>query len=189
MNACKYFALAITLGLGLVAQAQASTISLSADNQWNEFSVDDFSSISTGVEWIDTSNSNSLNFGTANTYQFTVASGYKGFLSVVDAGFAGDRFQVFNNGQSLGLTSLTSNSIDYSNNFDSNLLDANFSSTVFELAAGTYSITGELASTLQPFNATNGALKLEVAAVPLPGALGLFLGGMSLLALVRRRRA
>ncbi len=189
MKQLKYFTLALSLGLGLIAQAQATTVSLAADGQWNEFNVDDMSSTSQGVEWIDMNDSNSPNFGSVLTYQFTVATGFKALLSVVDAGQAGDHFKIFNNGQSLGLTSDSSTNTDYSNNFDSNLTNTNFSSGVFALTDGTYNITGILLSTFQPFNATNGAVKLEVTAVPLPDTFGLFLGSLSLFALARRRRA
>ena len=188
MNLCKNFTLALTLGLGLVAHAQAGNVSLTA-GQWSEFHVDDFSSVSQGTEWIDLDNSNSSTFGTPTAFQFTIANGYKGVLTVVDAGFAGDNFQVFNQGQSLGFTSLTSNSTDYSNDFDINLLNPNFSKGLFALEAGAYSITGSLAGTLQAFNATNGAVKLEVSTVPLPSSLSLFLAGLSVAAIARRRRA
>jgi hypothetical protein len=179
----------LILSLVLVSKAQASTINLVADGEWNEFNVDDFSSISQGVEWIDLNNSNSPNFGSPLSYQFTISNGFKGLLSVVDAGFAGDRFEILNNGQGIGLTSASNNSTDYSNNFAANLNNVNFSNGLFELTEGTYNISGALFSTLQPFNATNGALKLEVTTVPLPGSYGLFLGGLSLLTFVRRRQA
>ncbi len=188
MKQLKYFTLALSLGLGFITQAQASTVSLAADGQWNEFNVDDFSSASQGVEWIDMNDSNSPNFGSALTYQFTVSSGFKALLSVVDAGSAGDRFEVFNNGQSIGLTSTTTKSTDLSNNFDSNLTNANFSNAFFTLSEGTYNITGALFSTFQTFNSTNGAVKLEVTAVPLPDTFALFFGSLSLLTFFARRR-
>jgi hypothetical protein len=179
----------LALGLLLISKVQATTIDLVADGQWNEFNVDDLSSLSQGVEWIDLADSNSPTFGSALNYRFTINSGFKGLLSVVDAGFAGDRFEIFNNGQTLGLTSTTSNMTDFSNDFNGNFSNPNFSSGVFEFIEGEHDITGALFSSLQPFNATNGALKLEVTAVPLPGAYGLFLCSISLLAFIRRRRS
>lgn len=189
MKLLKHLTLALTLGVVFASQAQASTVALVANGDWKEFNVDDFSSATQGVEWIDMNDSNSASFGSALTYQFTIASGFQGLLSVVDAGIAGDSFEIFNNGQSIGFTTDTTNNVEYSNNFESNLTNANFSSGVFILNDGTYNISGALFSTLQPFNATNGALKLDVAPVPLPGAFGLFAGGLSLLAFMRRRRA
>jgi hypothetical protein len=183
----KKLSLSAVFCIAFAVQAQAGTISLIANGEWNEFNVDDFSATSQGLEWVDLNDSNSPNFGSALNYQFTINNGFKGFLSVVDAGLAGDQFQVFNNGQSIGLTSSTTNMSDYSNNFSDNLANVNFSSGVFLLTEGTYNITGALFSSLQPFNATNGALKLDITPVPLPGAYGLFLGGISFLAFMRRR--
>jgi hypothetical protein len=188
MKLFKNTTLIFILGLSFIAQAQANTITLAANGQWNEFNVDDFSSASQGVEWIDLSDSNSATFGSALTYQFTIAHGFEGFLNVVDAGFAGDRFEIFNNGQSLGVTDNTTNSNDYSNNFADNLNNLHFSKGVFSFNEGTYNITGNLFSTLQPFNATNGALKLDVTPVPLPGTLGLLLCGLFIRAFAHRRR-
>ena len=187
MNLLRNSVLLLTLGLGLTTHAHAGIIYLSADGEWSEFSVDDFSSVSQGVEWIDTTDSNSPEFGSTLTYQFTIATGFKGHLSVVDAGFAGDRFEIFNNGLSIGITSETSSDIDYSNNFESNLASTDFSKHIFTLTEGTYNITGGLFSTLQPFNATNGALKLDVTPVPVSGTLGLLFIGLSIITLARRR--
>lgn len=189
-NIAPFFVLrlAFVLGLALTAQAHASTISLTGNGQWHEFNVDDFSSASQGVEWIDLSDSNSASFGSALTYQFTIAHGFEGFLNIVDAGFAGDRFEIFNNGQSLGVTTDTTNSNDYSNNFANNLNNLGFSKGTFAFNEGTYNITGSLFSTLQPFNATNGALKLDVTPVPLPGTFSLLLCGMLILVFTNRRR-
>jgi len=187
MKLNKNFALAFILGAGLIANANATTQALTADGQWQEFNVDDLSSISGGAEWIDLLDSNSPNFGSPLSFSFTIDSGHQGKLSVVDAGFAGDRFQIFNNGQSIGFTSAASNSTEYSLDFDANLTSSNFSNGIFMLAAGSYTVSGALSETLQPFNATNGALKLETSEVPVPGAFGLFAAATYLLAAVRRR--
>lgn len=172
----------------LAAQANASTISLSASGQWTEFAIDSWSAKTGGVEWIDLNDSNSPDFGSASIYHFTIDSGFRGLLNIVDGGFAGDRFQIFNNGQALALTSDTTNSSDYSNDFSLNLDNPNFSQGLFTLSPGTYNLTGELFSTLQPFTATNGALKLDVTAVPVPNSFGLLLCGVSLMAYLQRRR-
>lgn len=172
---------------GLSLQAQASTVALSADGAWNEFTLDDFTAISGGTEWIDAADSNAAGFGSALSYQFTINAGYEGKLTVVDAGFSGDRFEVFANGQSIGLTSFTSDSTDLSNDFDANLLNAHYSQGIFTFKAGTYTITGDLFSTLQGFNATNGALKLTVSAVPEPSSYALMVMGLGLIAATRRR--
>ena len=188
MKLLKNFILILTLGFVFVAHTQATTVELLANDNWNEFIVNDEFSTAQGVEWIDMNDSNAPGYGSALTYQFTIANGFTGHLSVVDGGVTGDNFQIFNNGQSMGFTSNTTNIIQLSNDFTANLTNANFSSGVFVLNDGTYNISGALYSTLQLFNATNGALKLHVAPVPLPGAFGLFAGGLSVLAFMRRRR-
>ena len=181
---------ALVLSLGLMANAQATTVTLNPGDTWNEFTIDDFSSMTSGTEWIDATDSNSPDFGSPLHFMFTVPQGFTGILSIVDGGFAGDRFEVFNHGASLGVTSNSTNSADFSNDFADNWNNINFSSAVFTLASGSYDITGNLLSTLQDFNATNGALKFQaVGSAPLPEpspALLLFVG-VGLMALVRLR--
>lgn len=191
MKIVKQLVLAVTMGLGLIANTQAASIPLLADGNWNEFTVDDFSAISQGTEWIDANDSSSPDFGTPLHFLFTIANGFKGTLTVVDAGLAGDRFEVYNNGQRIGSTSATNNSTDFSNFFSDNLNNANFSSGIFTLNKGSYDITGTLLHTLQSFNATNGALKLDVSkatTVPEPSSLALLFAGLGLFFIARRRR-
>lgn len=190
MISLKHTLLALALGFGVTAQAHATNISLIADGQWNEFNVSDLDAISGGNEWIDFNNSLDPNFGTALTYQFTVATGYEAKLTVVDGGLAGDIFNVKSNGASLGNTSTTSIiGSAFSNNFDANLADSNYSSGVYTLNAGTYNITGSLFSTTQGFNSTNGALKLETFALAVPeeSTFAMLLAGLGLMAFARRR--
>ncbi|RZA09194.1 MAG: hypothetical protein EOO68_01095 [Moraxellaceae bacterium] len=187
MSRHKYLMLIALLCGGTAANTYASTVALPT-HEWVEFNVDDASADSQGAEWIDLTDSNTEAFGTPSIYQFTISEGYKGVLQVIDGGLSGDRFEIFNNGQSLGFTSETVNADDYSNDFDSNLTNNHFSRGLFDLSAGTYNISGNLFSTLQPFNATNGAIKLEVSTVPLPNSIGLLFCGLSLFAVLRRRR-
>jgi hypothetical protein len=196
MRIVKQLVLAVTMGLGLIASTQASIVPLLmvpllADGHWNEFNVDDFSANSQGTEWIDTNDSNSPNFGMPLHFLFNIANGSTGTLTVVDAGFAGDRFEIYNNGQPIGSTSATNNSTNFSNFFSNNLYNTNFSSAIFTLNNGSYDITGTLLNTLQSFNATNGALKLEVSkatVLPEPSSVALLLAGMGLFFIARRRR-
>lgn len=191
MKSLKQFVMPLVFGLGITLQAQATDIQLSPSDAWHEFAVDDYASQSWDVEWIDTNDSNSPGFGSPLHYLFDIPLGFTGFLRVVDAGLAGDRFDVFNHGISLGHTTATWNNSDYSNDFSANWNNTNFSRGVFILDSGSYDITGNLFSSLQTFNATNGALMLQVVGetkVPEPDATLLFCLGFGLIALARLRK-
>jgi hypothetical protein len=182
--------LVTSLALGLTAQAQATTQSLAADGQWQEFNVSDYDALSHGKEWIDFNNTNDAGFGSALSFNFTIANGYVGTLTVVDGGFSGDQFQILNNGVTFGQTSATTAmGSDSSMNFAANLANADYSHGTYLLGAGTYSITGNLLSTTQDFSATAGALKLEVAPVPEPETYAMLLAGLGLMAAIGRRRS
>jgi len=122
---------ALTLAAGLSA-AHADT--LNADGQWVDFTV---SRLMTGdLGW--------SNFdGQALSFDFTVAEGFVATLSVVDAGWSGDRFTVTDLGQEIGTTSVavignqgTPAIVD----FDEAFADSNFSRGVYSLNAGQHSI-------------------------------------------------
>jgi hypothetical protein len=171
----------------------ATTLAISADNLWHTFDVDSIASLSGGLEWIDSQSAAGYNNdGSALHFTFTLSGSAD--LTVVDGGFAGDRFQVFNNGTALGFTSAPTNTYPTSvgTNFDAALANSNYSSAVYHLTAGTYDITGLLSlsaldNTNSPLNATVGAVNLT--AVPVPAALGLFMAGSSLIGFFSRRRA
>jgi hypothetical protein len=175
--------LAAALLSAIGVQAEAAT--LVADGKWNTFDVDDLTSASGNLEWID------LNDGNALSFDFTLLS--PAYLKVVDGGFAGDRFNVFDNSNLLDQTSDTVNS--YPNSigldFDSAFADSDYSQGVFLLAAGNHSITGVLSQSAndeanKPINATVGAVSLT--AVPEPAAAWLYLTGSALIGVVYRRR-
>jgi hypothetical protein len=166
-------------------QAEASNVALTADSSWYTFDVDDSVSPLYGLDWIDAQFATGYT-GDNSVLHFTFSGAAD--LTVVDGGFAGDRFQVFDNGIALGLTSAATNtSTSVGTNFDLALGDSNYSSAVFHLGAGDHNITGLLASNTASFNITVGAVSLT--AVPVPAALGLFLAGSSLIGLFSRRRA
>jgi hypothetical protein len=180
---------ALIAGAGF-ASAHAST--LAADGSWSSFDVDSFSSLSGGVEWID------LSSGAALAFEFTIAAGQQGQLTVVDAVFAGDTFKVYNGSSLLGSTSAVPvASYDPAAigvaDFDAALADPAFSRGQFLLGAGTYSVIGMLDQSLllngQPLNATLGGIRLSIAAIPEPDSLALLLAGLGLMAVVARRRA
>jgi hypothetical protein len=109
--------------LALAAALPAHAVALAADGQWTPFDVDELTSASAGLEWIDIADGSPLGF------EFTIDAGFVGTLTVVDAGFAGDRFEVFNGAVSLGGTSAATASYPDSLglDFDAALADADYS--------------------------------------------------------------
>ena len=181
------------------APAYATTIALAADGSWSSFNIDDQVAPAYGVAWVNTETL-SPDYGSLTSFSFAIAPGSVGSLTVVDAGFAGDQFQIKNNGDVLGSTTAVPVT-DYTVadnagfDFDGALANPNFSHGVFVVAAGTYSITGSLIQSVMvdgaPLNSTVGALRLQVEAaapVPLPGTTLSLLPGLATLALRRRRR-
>jgi hypothetical protein len=178
----KHFFIAAVLMSALCGQAEAST--LSADGVWNAFDVDKYASNSGNLEWIDLG---------ANTLSFDFTLTGWAYLKVVDGGFAGDRFNVYDNGNLLGATSVAVNT--YPNSvkldFDAASADSNFSYGMFLLGVGSHSITGLLSQSAldnsgAAINATIGAVSLT--AVPLPAATWLYLTGTALMGFISRRR-
>lgn len=177
----KKFLVIAALLSALCTHAEAST--LTADGAWNAFDVDNSVSNSGNLEWIDLDN-NALSF------DFTLSG--VALLEVVDGGFAGDRFNVFDNGVLLDQTSVASNTFPASIglDFDAAYASPLYSRGLFWLGAGSHSITGLLSQSAlngtTPINATVGAVSLT--AVPLPAAAWLYLTGTALMGFVSRRR-
>jgi hypothetical protein len=194
----RHAAAAAVLWVACIASSHATVVALAADGQWNTFNVNDIDSLSHGVEWIDNANTLSPHFGTPLEFTFTIQSGFKGTLAVVDAGFAGDTFTLSNFGQWLGKTSAVApQSVDTAayvgTDFDAAMADAGFSHATFELAAGSYRIGGWLDQSVSfedaALDSTVGALKLSVAAVPEPTTWALLAFGLGAVVLASRRRA
>ena len=175
MSRLKQWVAGLALCAGLVAQAHATV--LVPDGSWNTFDVDDFY----GTQWIDLG-------GNALSFDFSVAAGQIATLTVVDGGFAGDVFKVFNGATLLGSSSAAIDSYPDSVglDFDAALADARYSRAVFTLAAGEYSVNGE--ATTLPLGATVGAVKLAISEVPEPSCLALLTGSLLMLTAQRRRR-
>jgi hypothetical protein len=185
---------AAVLGAGLCAQAGATATALSADGTWQSFEVDASAAPLYDMGWIDAAD------GSAQSFTFTIAAGQMGTLTVVDGGFAGDTFAVYNNGLALGNT----NSVAVYNftdpdstdtvgvDFDSALSDARYSRLVLTLGAGTYTITGGMVQSAQfdgaDLDASVGGVSLTVASVPEPSSAALLLAGLLLVGFVARRR-
>ena len=166
----------------------AGAVTLPPDGQWNAFDVDSLSASSGGTEWIDIGNGQSLHF------TFDVGAGLLGNLTVVDAGFAGDSFKVYNGAQLLGATSTPTDSYPSAvgTDFDAALADPAYSRRSFQLVAGHYDITGVLDRSALiggvAYNATVGAIRLSVSAVPEPANAALLLAGLALVGMKLNRR-
>jgi len=177
---------ASALALALLSPT-AHAAALAADNQWNAILVDDFTALSGGLEWIDDA-------GAALHFNFSIAPGFVGRLTVVDTGFSGDEFRVYNGAALLGSTSQAVDG-DASGAITFEPADAlanlNFSRGQFVLGAGVHDVSGVLSRSLAvdgaPLNATIGAVRLEVSPVPEPASLAMLLAGLSLLTVVLRR--
>lgn len=178
-------AAALTLA-ALSPAAQAAT--LPTDGNWAGFTVD-ANLPPYGFGWTDDN-------GAALSFSVTIATGQIGTLTVVDAGFSGDRFRVYDGAALLGSTSVavngdTAGAITF--DYDAALADSSFSRGQFKLGAGTHVISGLMfASTTDafgPLNATIGGLKLTVSPVPEPATYATLLIGLGLLIGALRRRS
>ena len=185
----QLMALAFAAAAVLAAPAEATSVALPANGSWNEFNVDSMIAADFGNGWIDESD------GSALSFTFTVGAGQVGKLTVVDAGFAGDTFSITNFGTLLGATSgVATGTTDGPTllDFDAALADPAYSHGVFTFGAGTYSIGGALLQSVQDggvdLDATNGAVRLSISAIPEPSSPLLMLGGLAAVALLARRR-
>jgi len=124
----------------------------------------------------------------APSWDFTLTS--PGQLFVTDLFNSGDVFEIFNFGTSLGETSVAALGSDCLSDVTCAINDKNFSSAIYFLAVGTYSITGIVTSS--PFGGGAGAFQVTTSAVPVPAALPLLatgLGALGVAGLRRRRKA
>lgn len=192
------------LAAAFAAPAHATVVALTTDatqpgyGAWSQFDVNDSDAQDASTGWIDDANSRSAGFGTPLWFTFTLGAGQVGTLTVVDAGFAGDTYQLTNLGNVFGSTSPVAsatypNVTDVGNNFDAALANPAFSQGVFTLGAGTYRLSGGLAQSVMAADASNlnasvGAVSLTVAAIPEPSTYALLLAGLGVIGLLTRRR-
>ncbi len=184
----KLATLAASAALALAATfgAQAATTAVAQSDQWYQFAIDDFiaTSPTRPTEWIDDA-------GDTQTFTFTLASA--AWLRVIDAGHAGDRFNVIVNNGSGATTfqtgAATDSFPDLTGDFDAAWNDTRYSRLATLLAPGTYAVTGDLLQAAgggAPLNVTSGALM--ITAVPEPGTWAMFIAGFALLGSIMRRR-
>lgn len=184
----RFHRLVATGALALAALCPtAHAVVLADDGQWAGFVVDG-NLPPNSLAWVD-DNAAALHF------TFAVAAGFQALLTVVDAGFSGDRFSVSNHAVVLGSTSVPvagdpDGAIEF--DYDNALADTNFSRSTFMLGAGSHDITGLLSLSLAnvdgPLDATIGAVRLDISPVPEPATLASLLAGLSLLTVWLRRR-
>ena len=185
----QLMAAALAAAAVMATPAHATSVNLAAGGGWSEFNVDSFLSPDGGTGWIDEDYAGD---NSALSFTFTIAKGMHGTLSVVDAGFAGDTFSITNFGSVLGATSgvpagTSSGPTEF--DFDAAFANPAYSKGVFTLGAGTYSISGSLLQSVDgDLDATNGAVRLDVSAVPEPSTAALMLAGFAAAALLARRR-
>lgn len=174
--------------LAALAPHAAHAAFLAADGQWAVFDVDSTTAASAGLEWID------ITTGDALVFDFTVAAGQVGTLTVVDGGFAGDRFDVYANGALRGTTSaaVSSYPVSLGLDFDAALADSGYSRATYTFGAGTWHVSGLLADSVivdgTPLDATVGGVRLAVSPVPEPAPLVMLTAGLVLVAAARRHQ-
>ena len=199
-----FIAACTLLAAAFAAPAHATAVALTTDatqaayGAWNAFNVSDSDATDFGIGWIDNANTNSAGFGSPLSFTFTLTAAQVGTLTVVDAGFAGDTYQVTNLGSVLGMTSTVApatypNVTNAGIDFDAAYANPAFSHSVFTLGAGTYSISGALAQSVvaadgSPLNASVGAVSLTVAPIPEPSTYAMLLAGLGFVGLLARRR-
>lgn len=167
-STCAAAAAAMCFGL----PATAATVDLALDGDIVEFFFDD-------VAWDD---------------EFTVDISEPAFLVVTDLFISGDIFEVFVDDVSVGLTSDVPSDAGLSVgvDFEAAVLDPNFSSGVFALGAGTFTITGLVEQSADGFTGGSAAIALSstdpTAPIPLPASGFLLLAGLGAGTYVARRK-
>lgn len=174
--------------LGLAPVCSAGPI---AANTWYEFAFTDVGVTATGCDPADPAGPFCIPSGGTPT-QFLDAPPWtfagSATLTVTDAFSSGDRFEIFDFGVSIGLTSPPAAVavVDCGDDPVVCLATAGMSNASFALAAGPHSIT--IVATSSPGGGGAGYLRVAAAVVSEPGSLALASLGLLGLALLRNRR-
>lgn len=163
-------ALAVAAVLAASGSAEAATINYTVDSGWSRFSA--------GA------------VGTTVGRQFGFTLTKNAVLTVVDSFLAGDQFEVFANGTSLGNTSVPGiGGTNTGMNFDAAAADGIHSLGHFILGPGAYVISLNVLARSGVDTRTHiGALRVDLGQVPVPAAGALLLTALGATALRRRRR-
>lgn len=170
--------------------AATTLVPLADDGAWLSFDVDELTSLSGGLEWIDLD---------GEDLAFSITVSQDSVLRVVDLGFQGDRFEIsISDGLTTKVLGTTSAVANPDVEFADLVLDPDvawgdllYSQGSFLIGQGTWTVSGVLIQSADfggaPLNATIGAVSLT--AVPVPAAGLLMLGAGGFLGLFARRRA
>lgn len=163
-------ALAIATAVFASGAASASPVTpLTADTGWKSFA---FGAVGTYAK---------------KTYSFTIVG--HAILKLVDGFTSGDRFQVFANNISRGLTSLPTVGSKTGNKWDLAFANPNFSHRGYHFGPGTYTITILVAQRAGTDTALhNGAISLDTAPVPVPAGGLLLISALGAAAAAKRRK-
>ena len=173
---------AAVMAVAVPSAAQAAPILL---NQWYTFSfgglgsaLGDGSGVTLGVNPAAIAAPGTpWDFTTVGPAQLVVSDGFN----------SGDRFELFDNLSSLGLTSTPTGGGNCGSDITACLADITISKGTFILGAGSHSLTGTIAAS---FGAGAGFFQVaDITAVPEPVTFSIFGAGLLGAAAMRRRKA
>ena len=161
----NHFIFAVVLSAGIFSQAAAATM-YSPGSGWQEFS---------GINTSGGNNDDNLE----GAFTFTVTVQQAPVLTVTDAGWTGERIEVFNHGAFAGFWTPSPRGkigSSFTSSYDVAASSANWSTGVWSLTPGDYELTFRLQQWWIfgddiPPNTWVAAFKVDVAPVPVPGTL------------------